>query len=154
MSKTFMEFMAENKVFDLGDNRFSSEDGVYIKLECPDGCTITSNNDDEIYDFYCAHNVGEFRVCEVCGKPYDQGYMHDGGGHWCSDECVAVDANERYSQWKWIGDASKEELEQAYGYEVDDVEEFLYADAVGCLIYKFEGDEEWQLDETFYTEWF
>ncbi len=88
------------------------------------------------------HTKGDFRICDVCGAPYDAGYMHEGGFHFCSRECIKKDADERNKKWKWIEDANKEELDECN----------IGEDNIGCLI--FNNGNGWDLDETFYTEWY
>ena len=65
---------------------------------------MVSNDIFDLQDFYeeYSNEEGEFRICEVCGKPYDEGYMTEGGTFYaCSDECFCNDADARYGKGKW-----------------------------------------------------
>lgn len=76
----------------------------------------------------------EIRFCEECGKPYDAGYMADGGDWYCCEDCFEEAMDNTYGKGKWRG--SKEEGKYGGWYEY------------------LNDDGEWEDTSVFYTEWY
>lgn len=84
---------------------------------------------DILYDNYGV----EIRFCEICGKPYDKGFMAGDGEWYCCEECFEDTMNEDYGKGKW----RPSEEEGKYG---------------GWYEYLNE-ENEWEDTAVFYTEW-
>lgn len=96
-------FATHHKAVLLTYGKLDSYEGK-IRLVMKNGLQMVSNDIFDLQDFYeeYSNEEGEFRNREVCGKPYDEGYMTEGGTFYaCSDECFRNDADARYGKGKW-----------------------------------------------------
>ena len=74
----------------------------------------------------------EVRFCEICGKPYDAGYIAGDGDWYCCEDCFESAMNNDYGKGRWRAT----EHEGYYG---------------GYYEY-FDGNE-WEDTSIYYTEW-
>lgn len=147
--KTFADYLKENKtceveVFVFDQNTISWDD-VIVSVEMTDTEYIITDNQEEAHFpkdmdiadllqeyLYCKHNA-EIRFCEICGKPYDKGYMVDGGFWYCCEDCFEATMDNFYGKGKWR--ASEEEGEWGGWYEY------------------LNDEDEWEDTGIYYTEW-
>lgn len=141
-------FATHHKAVLLTYGKLDSYEGK-IRLVMKNGLQMVSNDIFDLQDFYeeYSNEEGEFRICEVCGKPYDEGYMTEGGTFYaCSDECFRNDADARYGKGKWklTEELTEEEKKNVLWNEFGEDSYHAYLDE----------DGKWHPDNTFYTEWF
>lgn len=145
--KNIMDYLRENKEFRGIINckeivMFLYNDGIN------DVVIVHSPEEDECYgvdlygngslacrlqDLFEEYFQCEIRFCEVCGKPYDKGFMECDGDWYCCEDCFDGGMNERYGKGKW----RPSEDEGAWG---------------GWYEYLNERGE-WKDTGVFYTEW-
>ena len=137
--KTFVDYLKEIKVCVIEVTDYTvavelTETGYYIvdgndKIYYPVYVCI----DEELQDYLESKYGLEIRFCEVCGKPYDKGYMVDGGFWYCCEDCFEAAMDNDYGKGKWR--ASEEEGADGGWYEY------------------LNDEDEWEDTGIFYTEW-
>jgi hypothetical protein len=94
---------------------------------------VDDESESFIQEILELHGI-EIRFCEECGKPFDAGFMADGGFWYCCEDCFDSAMDESYGKGKWRG--TEEEGEYGGFYE--------------CL----NDDGEWEDTSIYYTEWY
>lgn len=64
----------------------------------------------------------EIRFCEVCGKPFDAGFIAGDGDWYCCEECFEPTMDKDYGKGKWRGTDEEGEYGGFYEYLNDDGE--------------------------------
>lgn len=137
--KTIVDYLRENKEYehDFKDREFKLElFGPNIIITHKGIQYLVEQSDDSNYIIQeILEDRGiEIRFCEECGKPFDAGFMADGGFWYCCQDCFDRAMNECYGKGKWRG--TEEEGNNGGFYE--------------CL----NDDGEWEDTSIFYTEWY
>lgn len=139
--KGIVSYLRENEM---------NECGNLCVTKTKNGFAITINIDSiyesDICDAYEKLTGRGMRVCSVCGKLMDTGYMCENSDFYaCSEECFAKDADERYGKgnWKPVDEMTSEDWKNAVGY-FDSETHFAYLNE----------ENKWEADYSFYTEWY
>lgn len=137
--KTIKDYLEKNGSFKthLKDREVGftlCEDYIIVEVEgrvAADIYELKTQRDiqDMLYDNYDV----EVRFCEKCGKPFDAGFMMDGGFWYSCEECFEEVMNKKYGKGKW-----RPTSEEGY---------------YGGFYEHLDGDE-WEDTGIFYTEWY
>jgi hypothetical protein len=112
----------------VGDEIHLHIKGNTYKINADEGAEVT------IMDVLETEYNIEIRFCETCGKPFDAGYMVEGGWWYCCEDCFDDTMNRDYGEGKWRGTDDEGEYGGYYEYLND--------------------DGEWEDTGIFYTDWY
>lgn len=137
--KTIVDYLKEHKeyVHDFEGREFKLKLFTSVIMIVCNNNTYEIDANDESNDYIQQllelHNI-EIRFCEECGKPFDAGYVADGGFWYSCKDCFNEAMDKCYGKGKWRGT----DKEGDYGgfYE--------------CL----NDDGEWEDTSVYYTEWY
>lgn len=140
--KTIIDYLIQNKIYE------EEIAGHKIELRLSKKCVVMTvdgdrylikrfnedvSPDTEIKYILEENYNTEIRFCEVCGKPFDAGFIAGDGDWYCCEECFEPTMDKNYGKGKWRG--TDEEGEYGGFYE------FLGHNG------------EWQDTGIYWTEW-
>ena len=140
--KTIVDYLIQNKIYEeeISEHKIElrlSKKCVVMTVDS-DKYLIKRLNEDSCPDTEIKYILEEnyntaIRFCEVCGKPFDAGYIAGDGDWYCCEECFAPTMDKDYGKEGWR--ESDEEGEYGGFYE-----------------YLNNGDE-WEDTSIYWTEW-
>lgn len=137
--KTIVDYLIEHKEYEhdfkgrefklelLGPNIILTHNGKQYLVE-------QSDDSEYIIQEILEDNKIEIRFCEECGKPFDAGFVADGGFWYCCEDCFDGAMDESYGKGKWRGTEEEGDYGGFYEYLND--------------------DGEWEDTSIYYTEWY
>lgn len=140
--KTIVDYLIQNKIYEeeiAGYNVKLKLSGKYIVMQVddyPEDLIRLNKNDvpeTEIKYILDEDYGAEIRFCEICGKPFETGFIAGDGDWYCCEECFEPTMDKDYGKGKWR--ATDEEGEYSGFYE------FIGRDG------------EWQDTGIYWTEW-
>lgn len=139
--KTVVDYLKKNKKFEgeIGGHAVKiSLNGKSVIMECDDSRYVFNAFRDDVANqiqdaLYDHHGGIEIRFCDVCGTPYDMGFIAGDGDWYCCQNCFKETMNLDYGEDGW---RSTDEEGQYGGY-------YEYR--------KYDG--EWVDTGIYYTEW-
>lgn len=140
--KGISSYLKENKKNECDNLCVTKTKNGYAVTICI-GNNICESDICDVYEKLTGH---EMRVCGVCGKLMNTGYMCDNSDFYaCSEECFAKDADKRYGKGKWktVDKMTSEDWKNAVGYFGNETH-FAYLNE----------ENKWEADYSFYTEWY
>ena len=137
--KTIVDYLKKNKRYehDVIGRDFTLELwGVNIMLTHNKNSYLIDQSieSESIIQHILEESGIEIRFCEECGKPFDAGFMVDGGFWYCCEDCFNDAMDKSYGKGKWRG--VDEEGDNGGFYECQEV------------------DGSWEDTGIFYTEWY
>lgn len=147
--KTFADYLKENKSWTYEFRKFNHStriwDSIIISVATTDEAHMILDNEKctffpkemDITDLlneylYCKYKL-EVRFCEVCGKPYDAGYIVGNGYWYCCEDCFETAMDCDYGKGKWRAAEEEGIYDGWYEYLND--------------------NGEWEDTGVYYTEW-
>lgn len=139
--KTIVDYLIQNKIYEeeiVGYNVKLKLSGKYIIMQVDDYpeylIRFNKNNDPETEIKYILDEDygAEIRFCEVCGKPFESGFIAGDGDWYCCEECFEVTMDKDYGKGNW----RPTDEEGEYGG-----------------FYEYLNNGEWQDTGIYWTEW-
>lgn len=140
---TFYDYMKQHKKVDTGHYIFEyNESDEHVTLTSKENNEIICflEDDDVIFDLYelgCIPN-DHIRICELTGKPMEQGYCQGNGDIVFCEEKFEEYMSETYGVGNYRPMTEKEET------KYDDV----------CIMVRDDAESPWYLSHIFFTEWY
>lgn len=139
--KTVVDYLIQNKIYE------EEIAGYEVKLKLTNKCIVMTVDEDRYLikrfgdvspeteiKYILEDNYGaNIRFCEICGIPYDMGFIAGDGEWYCCQSCFQSVMDKDYGEEGWRG--TEEEGEHGGFYEY------------------LNSDGEWEDTGIYYTEW-